>query len=140
MFKNRFLLVLSLISLLSVTLAVSYARPDAPRSVDQGPSDFYQRHPDWAWTVRSGNTVGSAELSDYFQRHPELISPAKSNVDLTDYYFRHPELIPAAKTIDHIAASKYEDRYDRMNVLPDADGLYNASKYEDRYDRMNDLP
>ena len=47
---------------------------------------------------------------------------------------------PAAKPIDHSAASKYEDRYDRMNNFPDADGLNNASKYEDRYDHMNDFP
>jgi hypothetical protein len=47
---------------------------------------------------------------------------------------------PAAKLIDHSAASKYEDRYDRMNDLPAADGLYNAGKYEDRYDHMNDFP
>ena len=46
----------------------------------------------------------------------------------------------AVKPIDHSAASKYEDRYDRMNDFPDADGLYNASKYADRYDHMNDFP
>ena len=47
---------------------------------------------------------------------------------------------PAVKPIDHSAASKYEDRYDRMNDFPDADSLYNASKYADRYDHMNDFP
>ena len=47
---------------------------------------------------------------------------------------------PAAKPIYHSAASKYEDRYDRMNDFPDADRLYNASKYADRYDDMNDFP
>ena len=47
---------------------------------------------------------------------------------------------PAAKPIDHSAASKYADRYDRMNDFPDADTLYNASKYADRYDHMNNFP
>ena len=47
---------------------------------------------------------------------------------------------PAARSIDHSAASKYEDRYDRMDNFPEADGLDNASKYEGRYDRMNDFP
>jgi hypothetical protein len=47
---------------------------------------------------------------------------------------------PAARPVDHGAASKYEDRYDRMNDLPDADGLSSASKYEDRYDYMNGFP
>ena len=46
---------------------------------------------------------------------------------------------PAAGPIDYTAASKYEDRYDRMNQSPDADPSYIAGKYEDRYDRMNDL-
>jgi hypothetical protein len=44
---------------------------------------------------------------------------------------------PAAGPIDYTAASKYEDRYDRMNHSPSADPAYIAGKYEDRYDRMN---
>jgi len=96
MFKNRFLLVLGLISLLSVTLAVSSARPNAPRPVDQGASDFYQRHPDWVWTARNGNTEGSSAPSDYFQRHPELTVPSILGLDASDYFMRHPELSASA--------------------------------------------
>ena len=47
---------------------------------------------------------------------------------------------PAAKPIDHSAVSKYEDRYDRMNVFPDDDSLYNAGTHADRYDHMNNFP
>ena len=48
-------------------------------------------------------------------------------------------IAPAAGTINDTAASKYEDRYDRMNNSSGTDGSSNVSKYEDRYDRMNDL-
>lgn len=44
---------------------------------------------------------------------------------------------PAVGPIDHTAASQYEDRYERMNDIPDADSLYRASNYSDRYDHMN---
>ena len=100
MFKNRFLLVLGLISLLSVTLAVAYAPPNAPRPVDQGASDFYQRHPDWVWTIKGQNAVipvtGASAFPDYFQRHPELTVPSILSLDASDYFMRHPELSAAA--------------------------------------------
>jgi hypothetical protein len=101
MFKNRFLLVLGLISLLSATLAVSYAHPNAPRPADQGASDFYQRHPDWTWTVGTGNTVESAAPSDYFQRHPELTVPSILGLDASDYFMRHPELTASVDLTDY---------------------------------------
>ena len=47
---------------------------------------------------------------------------------------------PAAGPIDSTAASKYEDRYDRMNQAWDADPSYIPGDYEDRYDFMNDFP
>ena len=47
---------------------------------------------------------------------------------------------PAVSPIDHTAASKYEDRYDRMNQSLDTDPSSIAGKYEDRYDFMNDIP
>jgi hypothetical protein len=124
MFKNRFLLVLGVISLLSVTMAVAYPQSNASLAADQTDSDFYQRHPDWTWAVNDQNasmpvTGDSAfpdyyqrhlELSapavlglgasDYFQRHPELVAPAEASFDLTDYYFRQQVLFPAGKTID----------------------------------------
>ena len=34
--------------------------------------------------------------------------------------------------------SPAQDRYDQMNSFPAVEGSYNASKYEERYDRMND--
>ena len=46
---------------------------------------------------------------------------------------------PAAGPIEHTAASKYEDRYDRMNSLP-TDPSYIVGKHEDRYDFMNYFP
>src|SRR5262245_21597950 len=124
MFKNRFLLVLGVVSLLSVTMAVSYARPNAPLASDQSGSDFYQRHPDWIWTINDQNvvipvsgdsafpdyyqrhlelrTLGNPGLtaSDYFMRHPELIAPAAPTFDMTDYYFRQAAIKASAKTID----------------------------------------
>ena len=51
--------------------------------------------------------------------------------------FTSVAVAPAAGTINDTAASKYEDRYDRMNS-PATDPSYIAGKYEDRYDRMND--
>jgi hypothetical protein len=123
-FKNRFLLVLGVISILSVIMAGSYARPITSLPADLAGSDFYQRHPNWTWVVNDQNaaipvTSDSAfpdyhqrhpELSvssiiglgssDYFQRHPELIAPSEGVVDLTDYYFRLSAVPPAANVND----------------------------------------
>ena len=100
MFKNRLLLVLGVISLLSVTMAVSYPRSNA----SQAASDFYQRHPDWTWTVRDESVVipvtGESAYPDYFQRHPELSVRAETAIDTTDYFFRHPELRGPARSVD----------------------------------------
>ena len=97
MFKNRFLLVLGVISLLSVSLAVSYSHPDTLHPADQGASDFYQRHPDWTWTIKGQNAVipitGASAFPDYFQRHPELTVPSILGLGASDYFMRHPELI-----------------------------------------------
>jgi hypothetical protein len=122
MFKNRFLLllVLGVISILSVSMAGSYARPIASLPADLVDSDFYQRHPDWVWAVNAQNAlipvtrasafpdyfqrhpelsasprinspILSLEGSDYFQRHPGLTIPSvEASVDMTDYFFRHP--------------------------------------------------
>src|SRR5215211_7117504 len=101
MFKNRFLLVLGVVSLLLVTMAVSNPAADER----EGASDFHQRHPDWTWTVNQQNAIipvtGDSVFPDYFQRHPELTIPMESSLDTTDYFFRHPELRPStAKSID----------------------------------------
>lgn len=124
MFKNRFVLVLGVFSLLLVTMAVSKPFSNSSPVGVEGASDFYQRHPQWKWIVRSasalisvtGNTAFSdyyqrhLELSvssvigmgapDYFQRHPELIAPVEASVDESDYFFRHPELRALGKSTD----------------------------------------
>src|SRR5215213_3846431 len=120
MFKNRFLLVLGVISLLSVTMAISQPHLD----VSQAGTDFYQRHPDWTWAINNQDAIipltgdlafpdysqRHPELSvpavlgltasDYFQRHPELTAPAEASVDMTDYYFRQAALKSAAQIVD----------------------------------------
>ena len=54
---------------------------DTANSVDLSASDFYQRHPEWTWTVRDTSVVipvtGGSAFPDYFQRHPELIASAE---------------------------------------------------------------
>jgi hypothetical protein len=107
MFKNRFLIVLGLLSMLLVATAV--ARPFlTPKSVmipvtgADYFSDYYQRH-----TERASNLqdmviprTGSSESPDYFQRHPELRVSAGSGVDMTDYFMRHPDLLTPAESND----------------------------------------
>ena len=114
MFKNRFLLVLGVISFLSVTMAVSYPRSSAPLATNQAASDFYQRHPDWTWTVRNANAVGSSAPSDYFQRHPELTVPSVIGLGASDYFQRHTELI--APSILGLDASDYFQRHPELTV------------------------
>ena len=83
MFKNRFLIVLGVVSLFLVTMAVS--RPFSSSSVAsiEGANDFYQRHRNWNRNL---------EGSDYYERHSDLSAPAAPIVDLTgDFALRHPE-------------------------------------------------
>jgi hypothetical protein len=124
MFKNRFLLILGVISLLLVTMAVAYPGSKDSLAADQAASDFYQRHPDWTWAVNdqkavipvtgdlafpdyyqrhlelSVPTVLGLTASDYVMRHPELIAPAQVSSDMTDYYFRHSVYLPSSKVVD----------------------------------------
>lgn len=119
MFKNRFILVIGVLSLVLVTMAVSNPKSNISFAADQGASDFYQRHPDWQWVASdqkaiiplTGDTafpdyyqrhpelsmlaIIGLGASDYFQRHPELTAPADASVDMTDYFFRHHELSAA---------------------------------------------
>jgi hypothetical protein len=82
MFKNRFLLVLAVFSLLLVTMAVS--RPFSSASVPtmEGPNDFHQRHRDWNRNL---------EASDYYERHPEFSGSAAITDIAGDFAQRHPE-------------------------------------------------
>jgi hypothetical protein len=102
MFKNRFILVLGVLSLLLVTMAVSYPRTAAPLAADQEASDIFQRHPEWRSNVQNAvvPVTGANDFSDYYQRHPELKVPAAIAVDTSDYFMRHSELRVPAKSID----------------------------------------
>ena len=114
MFKNRFLVVIGVISLLLVTMAVSTPRSNASSSPAQSGSDFYQRHPDWTWTVRNGNAVGPSASSDYFQRHPELTVPSVLGLGASDYFQRHTEL--TAPSILGLGASDYFQRHPELSA------------------------
>ena len=104
MYKNRFLLVLGVISLLLITLAVS--KPFSKTSLERHDetTDFYQRHPDWMWAIGSQEAVipniGDSAFPDYYQRHPELSRPADISMDTSDYFLRHPELIKVRNAVD----------------------------------------
>jgi hypothetical protein len=102
--KNRFLLVLGVISLLLVTLAVSKPFSGAsPERLNEA-TDFHQRHPDWTWKIGDQEAVtplaGDLAFSDYYPRHPELRIPVEIVVDTTDYFIRHPDLRVSAKSVD----------------------------------------
>ena len=91
--KNRVILLLGVISLLSISMAVSTFRNKSFASNVEETSDFYQRHPYWIWSIR-GPALAS---SDYFQRHPELSAPATLRLNASDYFQRHSELIAPAE-------------------------------------------
>jgi hypothetical protein len=104
MFTNRFIFVLSVLSLLLVTLAVSKPFSKAsPERINEA-TDFHQRHPEWTWAINNQNVVipitGDSVFPDYYQRHPELRAPVEISIDTTDYVFRHPELIAPVRHID----------------------------------------
>jgi hypothetical protein len=104
MFKNRFILVLGVLSLLLVTMAVSNPFSNSSPVGVEGASDFYQRHPDWTWASRNQNAAvpvtGASDFSDYYQRHPELSAPVEVSIDTTDFYFRHHGPLSLARLID----------------------------------------
>ena len=119
--SNLFLLgalaiVIIALSTLPIIPTISEPQPafaPAPRLSEAG-SDFYQRHPDWTWTVRNANAVGSLAPSDYFQRHPELTVPSVIGLGAPDYFQRHPELtIPSIPGLD---ASDYFQRHPELTT------------------------
>ena len=118
MFKNRFLLVLGVISLLSVTMAVSYARPSGPLPASLAGSDFYQRHPDWTWAMKDQNavipTTGDSAFPDYAQRHPELSVSPILGLGASDYFQRHPKL--TVPSILGLGASDYFMRHPESTI------------------------
>ncbi len=102
MFKNRFVLSISVISLVLVTVALSKSFSGTATASHAAANDFYQRHPDWTQASGAQSAMipvtGSLDLSDYALRHPELSSPAAAGVDTSDYYWRHPELTQASNS------------------------------------------
>jgi hypothetical protein len=105
MSKNRLIFVLTVLSVLIVSVAVS--RPPARSLVSDpaGPSDFFQRHPDWAQTASINKALipvsGQLAASDYFQRHPEFSRPAAIVVDTSDYILRHTSLLQRTNGVDN---------------------------------------
>jgi hypothetical protein len=120
MFKNRFLLILGILSMLLVTTAISRPFANVPVTAREGANDFYEshternesgsiadfalRHPEWTLNVQNAVTpvAGVLETADYFLRHPELklSMPAAGTADLTDYFIRHPGLRTPNTTVD----------------------------------------
>ncbi|HEX6034601.1 MAG TPA: hypothetical protein VFY83_09220 [Anaerolineales bacterium] len=85
MFKNRFLLLLDVLSLLLVAMAVSRPFPKSPKSANL------------SWPPRPVIIPGTGvnDLSDYRERHPELrasVVPVTGNSEASDYFQRHPNL------------------------------------------------
>jgi hypothetical protein len=102
MFKNRFILIVAVLSLLLVTLAVSRPFSKAPASNLEGVNDFYQRNQDWNAQVSSAGipVTGAIDLSDYYQRYVETSSSTGAAADASDYFVRHPELRTANTAAD----------------------------------------
>jgi hypothetical protein len=138
--KNRLFLAISAVSLLVMGMAVFSPFSRKSPATTRDTSDFYQRHPDWTWTVNQQNAVlpvtGEQAFPDYFQRHPELtvpsvigigasdyfqrhpvlIAPAEASVDTTDYYFRHPER--SSTSASHVDLTDYYFRHINNRSLP----------------------
>jgi len=132
MFKNRFPLVLGVISLVLVSLAVSNFNFKALPARSEAASDFYQRHPDWIWTVNRQNAIipitGEDTFPDYFQRHPELTTPAILGLGASDYFMRHPELVALAED-----AMDMTDYYFRQRMLAGATNSVDLTDYYFRH-------
>ena len=112
MFKNRFILILGLLSLLLVTMAVSRpfvksptaealrwpSRPVIVHVLDNTLlSDYYERQA----------ALKVVDAADFYQRHPDLVSiqqaaiPVTGSSEAADYFQRHPDLsLPAGIMVD----------------------------------------
>ena len=133
MFKNRFLLVLGVFSLLLVAMAVS--RPFSTSSVPtiEGANDFYERHPNW-----NRNLAGS----DYYERHSILSAAAVSIADMTsDFALRHPawtmNLQTAAIPVTGILeASDFFQRHPNLTLSAPAVNAVDLSDYFVRHPEL----
>ena len=110
--KNRFMLIVGLLSVLLVTMAVSRPFSDIPAAerlswpprpvivsgVDNTQlSDYYERQA----------AMNVAEAADFFQRHADSVSvqqaaiPKTGSSEASDYFQRHSEMIsPAGLAVD----------------------------------------
>jgi hypothetical protein len=116
MFKNRFLIVLGVVSLLLATMAVS--RLSSSASEADGASDFYQRHRDWNRNLEgsdyydrhrkpSATTAIGDIAGDFALRHPNWMAdvqtvaiPVTGDPEASDYFQRHPEFRLPSSPID----------------------------------------
>lgn len=80
MFKNRFLFVLSVFSVLLLAAAVSVSFTMNPTAEESG------------WPPKAIPVTGEEALSDYYQRHFERNRSAANSVGPSDHLTRHPEL------------------------------------------------
>ena len=90
MFKNRFVLIVAVLSLLLATLTVSgtISAASKPARPVIGPA------------------ASDSEYADYSQRHPELRVSVVNAVDTTDYFLRHSELRSGLTASIHIASDQ----------------------------------
>jgi hypothetical protein len=104
MFKNRFILVIGVLSLVLVTMAVSNPKSNVTLAADHGASDFHQRHPNWQWVASDQKAIipltGNAAYLDYYQRHPELRVSLADTLDTTDYFIRLSSLSASVASAD----------------------------------------
>jgi len=100
MFRNRFLLILGMLSLLLIALAVvpsiAVSRPvPIPLTGISEYTDYYQRHP----TLRGSAALQTDRAGDFYLGHPEWASnaqnaaiPVTGHSDVSDYFQRHRDL------------------------------------------------
>jgi hypothetical protein len=110
MFKNRFLLVLGVLSVVMITMAIS--RPFAISPAAEKLS--------WPPRPVIAPAVDANRLSDYYERHPEHNAPAATEgvLDVAgDFYQRHPQWTIALPVT---GASEYLDYHQRHSEQRDA--------------------
>lgn len=135
MFKNRFILIVGLLSVLLVTMAVSNPIPNAPTAEELSwpprpvirpavdntlLSDYYQRQAALNASAEAGEAVNLA--NDFYQRHTDWVSSAQNiGIPVTgmseslDYFQRHPELSVSAETTLDLASDFYQ-RHPELSI------------------------
>lgn len=148
MLKNRYLLVLGVISLLLVTMAVArpysnaksldLSKPASPRIIPlyriSNLPDYFQRHPE----LRA--SASNTKLVDLSQPARPMIIPLYRITNLPDYFQRHPELrvSAAAGMVVDIAGDFYLRHTDWIaNVGIPVTGRSEAEDYFMRHPALN---